>query len=138
MKLVIKLYKLTRNGCHVHIVKMKHIFYVVVHLTLRSRTRGLLLYGRAASVIFENCYSLLSEISKMSKKTTTLIYHHQQRPMSMFTLKTQKSIINILVLHIWIFNLWPLPSMNSMLWFMKTSLILLLYPKHGYAIRKIY
>ena len=137
MKLAIKLYKLTRNGCHVYIVKMKHIFYVVVHLTLRSRTRGLLLYGRAASVIFENYHSLLSEISKMSKKNT-LIYHYQQRPMSMFTLETQKSIINILVLHIWIFNLWPLPSMNSMLWFMKTSLILLLYPKHGYAIRKIY
>ena len=99
MKLAIKLYKLTRNGCHVYIVKMKHIFYVVVHLTLRSRTRGLLLYGRAASVIFENYHSLLSEISKMSKKDT-LIYHHQQRPMSMFTLETQKSIINILVLHI--------------------------------------
>ena len=99
MKLAIKLYKLTRNGCHVYIVKMKHIFYVVVHLTLRSRTRGLLLYGRAASVIFENYHSLLSEISKMSKKNT-LIYHYQQRPMSMFTLETQKSIINILVLHI--------------------------------------
>ena len=77
---------------------MKSICYEVVHITLRSRTRGLLLHGNAASVILENCYLLLSEISKMSTKT--LIYHHQQRTMSILTLKNSKSIVNILVLHI--------------------------------------
>ena len=41
-------------------------------------------FQRAASVILENCHSLLPEISKMSTKT--LIYHHQQRIMSLFML----------------------------------------------------
>ena len=79
-KLATKLYKITRNDCHVHIVKMKHIFYVAIHIALRSQTQGLLLYARgAASVILENCHLLLSKISKMSTKTLT--FHHQQGSM---------------------------------------------------------
>ena len=82
--------------------KMKHIFYAAIHITLRSRTRGLLLYGHASAII-ENCDLLLSGISQMSTKT--LIYHHQQRTMSMFTLKNSKSTVNIFVSHISILNL---------------------------------
>ena len=62
---------------------MKHTFYAAVHITLKSRTRGLLLYGRAASVTLENYHSLFSEISKMSYKT--LIYYRQQCTMSILT-----------------------------------------------------
>ena len=76
-EIAIKLYKLTRNACHVYIVKMKHIFDAAIHITLRSQTREILLYGRAASVNLENYHSLLSEISKMSTKA--LIYHHHSR-----------------------------------------------------------
>ena len=87
-KLATKLYKITPNDCHVHIVKMKHIFYVAIHITLRSRNQGFLLYVRAASVILENCHLLLSEISKMSTKTLT--YHHQQGSMSILLLKNSQ------------------------------------------------
>ena len=135
-KLATKLYELIWKDCHEYIVKMKHIFYAAVHITLRSRALGLLLYGRAASVTLEKYHSLLSGISKMSRKS--LIYHHHQRNMSIFKLKISRNIINILVSHIWILNLRILPSMNSRLWLMKTSLILLLYPKHGYEITIIY
>ena len=75
-KIGIKLYKVTRKDCQVHIVKMKHIAFASVCITLRSRVRGLLLYGHAVNVILENYHLLLSEISKMSTKT--LIYHHHQ------------------------------------------------------------
>ena len=53
-------------------VKLKHIFYAAVHITLRSRTRGLLLYARAARVILENCHSLISEILKYLNENTDL------------------------------------------------------------------
>ena len=75
---------------------MKHIFYAAVHITLKLRTRGLLLYGHAVGAILENCHSPLSEMSKIS--TITLIYCHSN--MSILTLKKSKSIVNISISHI--------------------------------------
>ena len=69
-KLAIKLYQLTRKDRHVYIVKMKHICRICKYsssynIKITNSTNQL--YGHVASVILENCHSLLSEINVLCR-----------------------------------------------------------------------
>ena len=64
-----KLYELTRNDCHVYIVKTKRIFYTAVHITLWWRMWGLLLWTYCECYFRELPFASLSDIKDVKENS---------------------------------------------------------------------